>query len=254
MPIDAGVAPPPIAYLGVDFDPRDTAVLLAEIADRPADAPFAYIVTPNVDHVIRLHGAQRDDRLAAAYDKAAMRLCDSRVLARIGRLDGVRLPVTPGSDLTACLLEDIVRPGDRLAIVGGDGQTLAMLRSRLPDVVIAQHIPPMGMRSNPAAMAEAARFVAEARARFTFLAVGSPQQEYLALAIADRGDAQGIGLCIGASIDFLTGRARRAPQWVQRSGLEWAHRLLSEPRRLWRRYLVEGPRIFLIAWRERRAR
>lgn len=245
---------PPVPYLGVDFDRCDTAAVLGLLAGRAADAPFAYVVTPNVDHVIRLHGDGRDDRLASAYRQASMRLCDSRVLARIGRLYGVELPVTPGSDLTAHLLTDIVRPGDRIAIVGGDGRTSEALRTRLPGVDIVQHMPPMGMRTNPVAMAEAARFVAEAGARFAFLAVGSPQQEYLALAIAERNDAKGVGLCIGASIDFLTGRARRAPHWVQRAGLEWAHRLLSEPRRLWKRYLVEGPRIFLIAWRERQGR
>lgn len=238
-------------YLGVDFDARDTAAALAALADRAADAPFAFIVTPNVDHVIRLHGDQRDARLAAAYDAAAMRLCDSRVLARLARLDGVRLPVTPGSDLTARLLLETLRPGDRIAVVGSDAEAVALLAARLPRVEIVHHVPPMGMRTNAEAMAAAARFVAEARARFAFLAVGSPQQEYLALAIAERGDAAGIGLCIGASIDFLTGRARRAPRWMQRAGMEWLHRLLSQPRRLWRRYLVEGPRIFRIAWRER---
>lgn len=250
MPIEppAGAA---IRYLGVDFDGRDTAAILAALADRAAAAPFAYVVTPNVDHVIRLHGDRRDARLAAAYDAAAMRLCDSRVLARLARLDGVRLPVTPGSDLTARLLLDVVRPGDRITVVGSDAAAVALLAARLLGVEIVHHMPPMGMRTNAEAMAAAARFVAEARARFAFLAVGSPQQEYLALAIAARGDAAGIGLCIGASIDFLTGRARRAPRWMQRAGLEWLHRLASQPRRLWRRYLVEGPRIFRIAWRER---
>jgi exopolysaccharide biosynthesis WecB/TagA/CpsF family protein len=61
-----------------------------------------------------------------------------------------------------------------------------------------------------------------------------------------------VALCIGASIEFLSGARRRAPRWMQRAGLEWAFRLLSEPRRLWRRYIVEGPRIFVIWYRWRR--
>ena len=64
-------------------------------------------------------------------------------------------------------------------------------------------------------------------------------------------DAGGTGLCIGASVEFVTGAKRRAPRWMQRLGVEWLHRLLSEPGRLWRRYLVEGPRIFAMAWRWR---
>ena len=241
-----------VHYLDVAFDGRGADDIVAALARRPGDLPFAFVVTPNVDHLIRLHGEGRDPRLASAYAGAGMCLCDSRVLARLAAWAGISLPVTPGSDLTARILSEVVRSGDRIAIVGGDAEMLSLLRADMPDVTFVQHLPPMGLRTNMVALADAARFVADARARFAFLAVGSPQQEYLAAAIAERGDAIGVGLCIGASIDFVTGRVRRAPRWMQRAGIEWAHRLASEPRRLWRRYLVEGPRIFGIAWRARR--
>jgi exopolysaccharide biosynthesis WecB/TagA/CpsF family protein len=80
--------------------------------------------------------------------------------------------------------------------------------------------------------------------RFCFLAVGSPQQEMLAALLRQRGIARGLALCIGASLNFLTGRERRAPLWMQRLSLEWLYRLARDPRRLWVRYLVRGPRIF----------
>jgi len=79
-----------------------------------------------------------------------------------------------------------------------------------------------------------------------------PQQEILALRVAQAGGAVGVGLCIGASLDFLTGRKARAPLWMQKASLEWLHRLLSEPGRLWRRYLIEGPRIFRLTMRWRK--
>jgi exopolysaccharide biosynthesis WecB/TagA/CpsF family protein len=96
--------------------------------------------------------------------------------------------------------------------------------------------------------------VAANPARFVFLCVGAPQQEMVAKAILDRGDARGVGLCVGASLEFLTGRVARAPLWMQRARLEWLHRLASEPRRLGRRYLIEGPKILAIwlAWRKQR--
>jgi N-acetylglucosaminyldiphosphoundecaprenol N-acetyl-beta-D-mannosaminyltransferase len=109
----------------------------------------------------------------------------------------------------------------------------------------------MGLRNDPAALASAAAFVAATRARFTFLAVGSPQQELLAAAIAARGDASGVGLCVGAAVEFVIGERQRAPRIMQRLSLEWAFRLAAEPRRMWRRYLVTGPRIFLLARRHR---
>ena len=87
------------------------------------------------------------------------------------------------------------------------------------------------------------------------LAIGSPQQELFAQALLRRGRCWGVALCIGAGLEFLVGARRRAPVPVQRLGLEWAYRLLSEPRRMWRRYLVDGPRIlplFLADLRRRR--
>jgi exopolysaccharide biosynthesis WecB/TagA/CpsF family protein len=110
----------------------------------------------------------------------------------------------------------------------------------------------MALNDNPVARTAAARFAVDAGARFTLIAVGSPQQELIAAEIRDIDNGRGTGLCIGASIDFLAGREKRAPLWMQRLALEWLYRLLGNPARMWRRYLVEGPRIFLLAWRFRR--
>jgi exopolysaccharide biosynthesis WecB/TagA/CpsF family protein len=107
----------------------------------------------------------------------------------------------------------------------------------------------MGLRRNSPARRAAAEFIAEAGARFTFIAVGSPQQEMIAAEVRAIAGATGTALCIGAGLDFLTGRQKRAPRFAQHLGLEWAHRLLGNPRRMWRRYLLEGPRVFLLAYR-----
>lgn len=234
-------------FLGIDFDLLHMGQTERWLAGRPADAPFAFVVTPNVDHVVKLDRTPREAEIWRAYQSAALRLCDSRIVAKLGRLRGVDLPVVPGSDLTAHLVTRIARAGDRLCLIGGDAAMLEDLRALRPDLDIVQHVPPMGMLRNPEAMAEAEAFVRNARARFTLLAVAMPQQEILALRVAQAGGAVGVGLCIGASLDFLTGRKARAPLWMRKASLEWLHRLLSEPRRLWRRYLVEGPRIFLLA-------
>jgi exopolysaccharide biosynthesis WecB/TagA/CpsF family protein len=90
-------------------------------------------------------------------------------------------------------------------------------------------------------------------ARFVILAVGSPQQEMLAGALARGGKAVGIGLCIGAGLDFLVGIRRRAPAVIREAHLEWLFRLACEPRRLARRYLIDGPRILRVVWQNRRA-
>jgi exopolysaccharide biosynthesis WecB/TagA/CpsF family protein len=247
------MTPPRTSFLGVDFDRLDMAATERWLAERPADAPFGYIVTPNVDHVVKLDAAPADAEIRTAYAEATLRLCDSRIVAKLAKARGLDLPVVPGSDLTHHLFTRIAAPGDRLCLIGGDPAMLEELRAIRPDLDLVQHVPPMGMLRKPDAMATAAAFVRDARARFTLLAVAMPQQEILARRVQQAGGAIGVGLCIGASLDFLTGRKARAPLWVRKASLEWLHRLLSEPRRLWRRYLVEGPRIFVLTlkWRRR---
>lgn len=239
-------------YLGLSFDQFDEAAAIAQLRGRGVGATFAYLVTPNVDHVVRLAKLDPASEERRAYARATWRLCDSRVLSRLAALQGIVLPVVPGSDLTVRLLRDVVAPDDRVCLIGGQSGDIAALAALRPDISVVQHIPPMGLCGDPVARADAARFAVNSGARFTLIAVGSPQQELIAAAMADLPGARGTALCIGASIDFLVGRERRAPRWMQRLALEWLHRLLGNPKRLWRRYLVEGPRIFLLAWRARR--
>jgi N-acetylglucosaminyldiphosphoundecaprenol N-acetyl-beta-D-mannosaminyltransferase len=245
-------AVPRVRLLGLDFTDLAPEAVLAELAARPAEAPFAYVVTPNADHLIRL---AREPALLPLYAAAAMRLLDSRVVARLARLAGLRAPaVVPGSDLTAALFGRVIAPGDPVTLLGGTPATAAALAARFGLTRLAHHDPPMGFDRDPAALEAALAFLEANPARFTFLAVGSPRQEMVAAALVRRGRAQGLGLCIGASLLFLTGGERRAPRPVQRAGLEWAWRLAQDPRRLARRYLVDDPAILRLVWRESRSR
>src|SRR5438270_1491218 len=236
-----------VDFLNLQFDPLTFSQVKARLGAATASAAYGYIVTPNVDHMARL---RREPHLRSLYEQAHLCLCDSRILRLLGRISGIDLPLVAGSDLSAGLFDAVIKGGDRIAVVGATSDFLDRLRARYPKVEFVHHAPPMGLQANAKARREAAAFVASAKARFSFITVGSPQQEMIANEARQMPGASGIALCVGAGLEFLTGDQKRAPRLLQRLGLEWAHRLATNPRRLWRRYLVEGPRIFPIylAW------
>jgi N-acetylglucosaminyldiphosphoundecaprenol N-acetyl-beta-D-mannosaminyltransferase len=231
-------------FLGIHFDVLSEKTLMQVVVDREAEACFEYVVTPNVDHVIRLH--QPESRLDSPYRDAAYTVCDSRILPLLARFAGIRLQSVPGSDLTAQLFKSVIGPNDTVTILGSGSGEVARLKSRYGLSRISHHSPPMNLLRDQAAISEAVHFAISHPARYVFFALGSPQQEIIAHRIWETGKAVGTGFCIGASIDFLTGKASRAPEPLRRMRLEWLYRLVSEPGRLWRRYLVDDMRIFAI--------
>lgn len=236
-------------FLGVGFDPLGLAAALDVIAARASvGLAFAYVATPNVDHVVSL---AREPARRVLYDRAWLTLNDSRILAALARRAGLVLPVATGADLAEALLSGVIDRDEPVTIIGGRAKRIAALKRRYGLTDVRWHNPPESLRHNPRAIAHAASFAARQGARFTFICVGAPQQELIAYAIAERGDAAGVGLCCGAGLDFLSGQTKRAPRWMRALGLEWLFRLACEPRRLWRRYVVDGPTVFALfaAWR-----
>jgi exopolysaccharide biosynthesis WecB/TagA/CpsF family protein len=247
LPLVAGRSSQPgagVSFLDVGFTSLDNTAVLQAVSKRSASAPFSYIVTPNVDHVVRLQRNRSD--LWPVYRAAWMTLCDSRILALLARLEGCSLPVLPGSDLTQAMFERVVRPTDKIAIVGGSAGDIRKLAERYGLRKVHHYNPPMGFINDPAEVRRTVDLIVQTGARYTLLAVGSPQQEMLAYRVKLAGGGKGIGFCVGASLDFLTGVQKRAPQIMQLLALEWLHRLASNPGRMWRRYLYEGPMIFQI--------
>lgn len=237
-------------FMGLNFDPYtldDTVAALLDLADR--ELPLTYLVTPNVDHMVRLD-AEPD--LLPLYQNAGMTVCDSKVLSLLSRFEGKNLPTAPGSDVVSALIRNYISPTEKIVLIGGDAETIEALARDYGLTNIAWHNPPMGLRNNPDAVKKAAEFVCLHNERFAFLCVGSPQQEMIALEAMKMSTGKGIALCCGASIDFLTGKEKRAPLWMRNAGLEWLHRLMSQPGRLWRRYLVDGPRVFRIWMKSRK--
>lgn len=233
-------------FLGLDFQAMPTRDAARTIAAHALDSDgFWYIVTPNVDHMVRLY---RDPALRTLYETAGLILNDSRVLELLAKWDGLNLPASPGADVVQTLFEKEVSTDEPVVVIGCTASEITALKAKFGLSDVRWHDAPMGLRKNPEAIRRAAQFMADNPARFHFLCVGSPQQEMVAMAARDHGGVQGVGLCCGASLDFLTGKSRRAPEWMRKARLEWLHRLTNEPQRMAKRYLVDGPKIFSL-WR-----
>ncbi len=234
-------------FLDVPFDMADLDAVLSALRGRTAEDRFAYVVTPNVDHVVRL---SRHADLLPAYRAAFMSWCDSHPIWAFARLTGLPMPHLNGTDVVVQIFDKVLRPGDRLVCITADEALIDELTARFPQYDFVGYSPPMGFEDNPAEMDRCVRFIRDNPGRFVFLGVGSPRSERLAHAVQQAGGATGTAFCIGAALEFIVGRKARAPRAMRTLGLEWLHRLASEPGRLWRRYVLAIPPLCVLFTRE----
>lgn len=224
-----------IEFLGLPFDLLAEKEVLDRLKSVSAPTEARYIVTPNVDHIVR---ASKEPSLKPYYDDAWLSLCDSKPVYLFAKLSSTPLTHVTGSDLTTKIFSEVIKPGDTISIVAAYESVAESLAEKFPDVRFRSLVPPFGVLTNPQAQKEIVDFLAAEPSRFVFIAIGSPQSELIARQFSQRPGASGVALCIGASLEFIVGTQQRAPRWMRLLVLEWLHRLLSDPRRLWRRYLT----------------
>lgn len=225
--------------------------LCEQISQRIQTRKPGYVVTPNVDHVCRYH---RNPDFRAAYDHATHVVVDGMPLLWFSRLFGRPLrEKLSGSDLLPMLSAYAAEKGHSVYYLGaaeGVADEVALrLGKAYPGLRVAgTYSPPFGFEKDPAANEEILRRLREARPDICFVALGSPKQE---IWLHRNHEASGVPvmLGVGAAFDFVAGRIRRAPVWMQNAGLEWCWRLACEPRRLAWRYLVDDSYFFVVLWR-----
>lgn len=256
-PVNLHIAPGPARVrLGhIQIDQVTMAGALQAIEQLVAAGRGGLVFTPNVDHVII---AERNPEFREAYAGASLSLADGMPILWAAHLLGQPLPEkVSGSDLVLPLCERAAARGWRVYLLGaGSGIAEAaarQLRQQLGLEVVGTDAPRIRIDGEPDDTVAALERVRAARPDLLLLAFGAPKQEVWAYRHRQAlGGAVAIG--VGASLDFIAGTVRRAPRWMSRVGLEWLYRLLSEPRRLWRRYLVDDPWFAVVVWRTWRAR
>lgn len=212
--------------------------LLAQVAGRLERGQGFALATLNLDHLVKLSASAQ---FRAAYAGHDLIVADGNPVVWLSRLARRPVSLVQGADLVLPLTRLATRAGVSVALVGSTDEALARaetrLRAEVPGLEVAARIAPRQGFEPSGAEAEAviAR-LRESGARLCLLALGAPKQELFAAHAREALPEVGFA-GIGAGLDFLAGRQRRAPRWVRRLALEWLWRMLSSPARLGPRYL-----------------
>ena len=237
-----------IRLLGVEIDPLRMSEAVEQILawTRDRSGTCRYVVTPNVDHVVLL---RHHIGLKAAYKHADLILADGTPVVWAARFLKRPLPEkVPGSDLVPALFDAVPAFEPRRVFLLGAGpgvaeRAAANITNRWPAVKIAGcYSPPMGFEKDAEENENILARIGQAAPDILIVGLGAPKQELWVHQNRARIQAAA-ALCVGATIDFLAGEKPRAPMWMRRSGLEWLHRVWSEPRRLALRY-AKGAWVF----------
>jgi N-acetylglucosaminyldiphosphoundecaprenol N-acetyl-beta-D-mannosaminyltransferase len=153
-----------------------------------------------------------------------------------------------GPDLTPVVLEMAASDGIPVGFYGASEATLALLQARIlerfPALQIVYAYSPPFRPLTPEEDEQVVEDINRSGARILFVGLNTPKQDFWMAAHKDR--VQAVMLGVGAAFDFLAGTKSQAPRWMMRLGMEWFFRLVTEPRRLWKRYLKHNPRFVVL--------
>lgn len=208
----------------------------------------SYVVTPNVDHIVKL---EEDTEFQEVYENADLILTDGMPLVWISKMK--KTPIkekVSGSDLFPNVCELSAKKGYRLFLLGaaeGVADTAARnLEEKYDGLnVVGTYSPSYGFEKNEDEINHIIDIVRDAKPDILAVGLGAPKQEKFIYKYKERFNVP-ISLAIGASIDFEAGNVNRAPKWMQNIGLEWFYRLCKEPKRMFKRYLVDDLKIIKI--------
>lgn len=213
-----------------------------------------YVVTPNVDHIIKL---EKDKEFQEVYQHASLSLTDGQPLVWLSKLYGMPIKQkVSGSDLFPLLCEMAAKKGYSMFFLGaaeGVSDIAAKrLKARYPGLqVVGTCSPQFGFEKDQVELERVISLVNCAKPHILIVALGAPKQEKFMYRYREQLGAP-VSLGLGASLDFEAGTVKRAPAWMSKCGLEWFYRFCKEPKRMFKRYLIDDIKIIGLAWKYRK--
>jgi N-acetylglucosaminyldiphosphoundecaprenol N-acetyl-beta-D-mannosaminyltransferase len=252
-PSGADIGPARVRIGQLEIDAVTFPQALERIARLVDERSGGAVFTPNVDHIVK---AEHNPDFRRAYSRANLCLADGMPLVWASRLIGSRLPEkVSGSDLVVPLMRLAAERRWSVYLIGG-GRGVAeeagrKLTRELGTRIVGTDSPIVSPDGGDDSSEQTLERLRAARPDLVLVAFGTPKGELWIDRFTDR-IRPAVAIGVGGSLDFIAGRIRRAPAWMSRAGIEWLFRLLQEPQRMWRRYLVEDPAFIVIAARSRR--
>lgn len=213
------------------------------------------VVTPNVDHFMIL---QKDRDFYDCYVQSRHIVCDSRVLQLLSKFlhgkNAIKAQIA-GSELFPAYCQYHKDNTDTVSVflLGGTETSVQLAKDKIngkagADIIVEAYSPPFGFEKDPAETQKIISRINDSGASCLAVGVGAPKQEKWIYAHKEKMPGVKLFFAIGATIDFQAGAVKRAPQWMINAGLEWLYRMIQEPGRMARRYLLDDlPFFWLIA-------
>lgn len=238
-----------IKFMNTDIDNLTMAETLNEIDKLIQKKNCSYVVTPNVDHIVRL---EKDEELQKVYKNASLILTDGKPLIWISKW--YKTPIKEkisGSDLFPRVCQLAANKNYTMYLLGaaeGVADTAAKnLMKKYPGLnMVGTYSPPFGFEKSKQEMNKIKTQIQDVHPDILIVGLGCPKQEkFMYYHCKELGVPISFGL--GASIDFEAGNIKRAPKWMSNHGLEWLYRFSKEPKRLFKRYFVDDLKIIQVA-------
>lgn len=213
------------------------------------------VFTPNLDHLMKL---QKNYKFYLTYQKADYVVCDSKVLMYASKFLGNPIQEKiSGSDLFPAFYNYYKHDKKvKIFLLGGVGETATIAQQKINakvgrDMVISTYSPPFGFENDDRECQKIVELINSSAANVLAIGVGAPKQELWLYKFKHQLKNVNTFFAIGATINFEAGNVKRAPKWMSEIGLEWLYRLLSEPQRLWKRYLLDDIPFFWLVLKQK---